>query len=486
MSDAELMIPPSSGITVRMYRHGLGDCFLLAFPTRRGKRPCYVLIDCGVLMGTENAKEKMEKVAASIKASTGGRIDVLVATHQHWDHLSGFVQAQDVFKDVEIGEVWVAWTEDPDNPKAQSLRARRAASIRALHAAAQGLRAAGDEGGAGSLEEILGFFGELGANGRPSKIQEALEYVLGRGNPPRYLAPLDQPKLPGAAGVRVYVLGPPQDETLLRDSDPSGQPGEVYEKRLALNEENAFFAAALAASGPAESPDDEELKNLAFPFDKTYRVSFPDAQQDPFFQAHYYSAEAQDWRRVDGDWLGTASQLALQLDGDTNNTSLALAFELLPSGKVLLFPADAQVGNWESWHKLQWPREDGEPITTKDLLRRTTLYKVGHHASHNATLRAHGLELMESPNLVAMVPVDEAMAHKPKGGNPDGWDMPFAPLLRRLREKTKGRILRADQDLPERPASAVPAEWDAFVTSCSPDEEGLYHEITVDNVRPGS
>jgi hypothetical protein len=452
-----------------------------------------VLIDCGVLMGTEKATEKMQAVAASIRDSTDGRIDVLVATHQHWDHLSGFVQAQDVFKDVEIGEVWVAWTEDPDNPKAQSLRARRAASIRALHAAAQGLRAAGDEGGAGSLEEILGFFGELGANGRPSKIQEALDYVLGRGNPPRYLAPLDQPKLPGTAGVRVYVLGPPQDETLLRDSDPTGQPGEVYEKRLALNEENAFFAAAVsaaavsagAAAGPAESPDDEELKNLAFPFDKTFRVSFPDAQQDSFFQAHYYGAEAQDWRRVDGDWLGAASQLALQLDGDTNNTSLALAFELLPSGKVLLFPADAQVGNWESWHKLQWPRENEEPITARDLLRRTTLYKVGHHASHNATLRAHGLELMESPELVAMIPVDEAMAHKPKGGNPDGWDMPFGPLLRRLREKTKGRILRADQDLPERPASAVPAEWKTFVESCSPDKDRLYHEITVENPSPG-
>ena len=39
--------------------------------------------------------------------------------------------------------------------------------------------------------------------------------------------------------------------------------------------------------------------------------------------------------------------------GETNNTSLALAFELIEKGrvgKVLLFPADAQVGNWLSWH----------------------------------------------------------------------------------------------------------------------------------------
>jgi len=38
--------------------------------------------------------------------------------------------------------------------------------------------------------------------------------------------------------------------------------------------------------------------------------------------------------------------MALQLDNDTNNTSVALAIEFTDSGKVLLFPADAQVGSW--------------------------------------------------------------------------------------------------------------------------------------------
>ena len=37
-----------------MYRQGLGDCFLLAFATG-GRRPFYVLIDCGVLLGTPDA-----------------------------------------------------------------------------------------------------------------------------------------------------------------------------------------------------------------------------------------------------------------------------------------------------------------------------------------------------------------------------------------------------------------------------------------------
>ena len=161
------MTAPASGVKVRMYRQGLGDCFLLAFATG-GARPFYMLIDCGVLVGTEDAEEQMRQVAESLREATGGRIDVLVATHQHWDHLSGFEQAREVFDQIDIGEVWVAWTEDPENDLANRLRARRDTAVRALGAAARSLRDAGRRRSARSLEAVLGFFGELGADGRPS------------------------------------------------------------------------------------------------------------------------------------------------------------------------------------------------------------------------------------------------------------------------------------------------------------------------------
>jgi hypothetical protein len=178
--------------------------------------------------------------------------------------------------------------------------------------------------------------------------------------------------------------------------------------------------------------------------------------------------------------MGSAGSLALKLDSDTNNTSLALAIELVPSGKILLFPGDAQAGNWKSWHDLEWPRENDpdNPVTAADLMSRTVLYKVGHHASHNATLRDKGLELMAHPDLVAMIPVDETMAHKPKGGNPKGWDMPFPPLLKRLKEKTDGRVLRVDQGLPKRPARVPAGEWKRFADCCVEDE--LYLDYTVE------
>jgi hypothetical protein len=191
--------------------------------------------------------------------------------------------------------------------------------------------------------------------------------------------------------------------------------------------------------------------NPALPFDKKYQIALKDAATDEFFRDHYYGSgtgDSEAWRRIEGDWTGGAAGFALQLDSDTNNTSLVLAFEL-PDGRVLLFPGDAQVGNWESWHadpdgkKQAWTVE-GRQVSAEQLLERTVLYKVGHHGSHNATLREKGLEMMTDKNLVAMVPVDVYIAQSKKR-----WTkMPFDPLMSRLAEVTQGRILQADQAIP--------------------------------------
>jgi hypothetical protein len=150
-----------------------------------------------------------------------------------------------------------------------------------------------------------------------------------------------------------------------------------------------------------------------------------------------------------------------QLDSHSNNTSLALAFELSPSGRVLLFPGDAQVGNWMSWFGREWRVKDGSAtrkLTAEDLLARTVLYKVGHHGSHNATLRERGLELMTSRELVAMLPVDRTTAKKMD------WNMPFPTLFRRLQEKTGGRILDLETGVPsDRPAGASDQDWGLFL-----------------------
>src|SRR5215467_13429460 len=138
---------------------------------------------------------------------------------------------------------------------------------------------------------------------------------------------------------------------------------------------------------------------------------------------------------MDVDWLTRALDLALQLDNLSNNTSRALATERIADGKVLLFPTDAQQGNWLSWHdpNMKWTVGTGtsaREVIAKQLLARTVFYKVGHHSSHNATAKAKGLELMEAEDeLTAFIPVDRAVALK---RNPPGsWKMPAAVLYRR-------------------------------------------------------
>jgi len=75
---------------------------------------------------------------------------------------------------------------------------------------------------------------------------------------------------------------------------------------------------------------------------------------------------------------------------------------------------------------------------------------VGHHASHNATLRERGLELMTDPRLCAMIPVVEKTAREQKTKtSPEGWAMPYGDLNTRLIQRTSGRLLRGDGDIAE-------------------------------------
>ena len=131
----------------------------------------------------------------------------------------------------------------------------------------------------------------------------------------------------------------------------------------------------------------------------------------------------------------------MQLDSLTNNTSLVLAIEL-PDGDVLLFAADAQVGNWLSWQDSTWT-VDGKTVTGPDLLKRAIFYKVGHHGSHNATLQARRASKQWSGCASRCIPVDHEMAVKKRWGK-----MPLDELIKALADKAKGGVLRVDEPKP--------------------------------------
>ena len=456
------------GVSVRMYRLDVGDCFLLSVKRKRG-RPFWMLIDCGVHMAVTGGTEKIREVVQDILDTTDGRLDVVVGTHEHWDHISGFKQAEDLFRQFEVGEVWVAWTENEEDSFAKSLRKKRERAIRALGAAAQAMQGARGDTTPEPLTGLLGFYGDTtGKNLR--KAGEVLWALAGDGDTVKYREPGEAPIPVPNADARFFVLGPPRDKELIKRSAPRKSSDEVYFGSYANYVEEV--EAGFSASPPA-------------PFAKKYAIPLESTRGMAFFNRHYWAdrlpefvpnseqvrmagndeAETRDrfeqtqgWRRIDAAWVDTATTLALKLDEDTNNTSLVLALEVGEPGKgdVLLFAADAQVGNWLSWKTVEWENIGGRRVTGHDLLRRTILYKVGHHASHNATLQHEGLELMEAIQL-ALVPTSEEMAGKVKLGT-----LPWPKLLDRLEEKTDGGVIRTDLSPKGKAAKACAVVEDLY------------------------
>ncbi|WP_439402859.1 MBL fold metallo-hydrolase [Bradyrhizobium sp. DASA03068] len=486
-------------ISVRMYNNILGDCFLIRIPAG-AERDVKILIDCGALQGMPSAADIMNEIAADLARTTGSRLDVLVVTHEHWDHLSGFYQAETIFRKFEIDELWLAWTENDKDADAARIRARRQKALQLLltldkHFGPAAAAPEEDEEEAGALRsggqrdevrELLAFTGQS-PGAAPARMDTGaiLTMLKGLAKKVRYFTPGADPiPLPAEVPVQAYVLGPPKDTKFLLRSNP--RKGEVY-----LAEDGAglgvYLAAAVQLEKEAIALDADEARaiELSMPFDNQHlrRLSEVAGKQN---QAYF--SEREEWRRIDRDWLGAAEQLALKLDSDTNNTSLVLAFAFgsKTDPKVLLFPGDAQVGNWESWQQYVWPsgakREDPAAIDIQKLLAATVLYKVGHHASHNATLRANGLELMTHPELVAMIPVREEFARKTKH-----WNMPFPSLLARLLERTKGRVLRADKSLDDlhadrdhrqdKPGELSRDDWEAFFSRVTAGPKSAHSEI---------
>jgi len=368
------------------------------------------------------------------------------------------------------------------------------------------------------VKSVLDFMGDLGAvaGGNP---MDPVRALLKSDAAPEYqrpgAGPLSLPTVPDVAlvdSVRIYVLGPPTRLDALAQMDPASGSNETYLAAGGLNAQTAFMMGVLdacnmgAPDSDMMSDDDRALCELSHPFDKALQIPADEARRTEFFRKYYgfddrpptqgpsspgagqpaqgqapaarnsarkrgeQSANASglaaaDWRRIDDDWLGSAEELALQLDNSINNTSLVLAIEFVKSQKVMLFVGDAQVGNWLSWHDLPaWTLPDGRTVTVPDLLERTVLYKVGHHGSHNATAAAlanaapWGLELMCNPDLVAMLPVDSEFANCVKH-----WPMPWPKMMDRLRPLTNQRVMRLDTGIPQtNPGALANSVWDAF------------------------
>jgi hypothetical protein len=430
-------------VHVRMYLQGLGDCFLLRFEPEKD-RFFHVLIDCGIYKASPDAGDLMNAVVDDVVETTGAHgVDVLVSTHEHWDHISGFSQALTKFQKLKVGETWQAWTEDPKNPLANQLRKKYEGAKARLVGLMHKARPAPGAAAVPALDDafaVMGFFG-IDKDGDEAGPYQDIKKLMASKNP-RYLSPGDVLPL-GPTGVKAFVLGPPASEAILRKQDIAAR--DAYQKQ-----QLAFFEGFESMLGAAEASLDEDAApdESGRPFDGGQGIAVEVARQYDFFQTLYGFTpdHPEAFRSIDDLAYDTLGQLALRMDNYINNTSLVLAFQL-PSGRVLLFPGDAQGGNWKSWADIDKPLEfEKEKTDAHQLLAQTVLYKVAHHGSHNATPKTYGLELMTHPDLRALVPVDHAIAKAARYG-----EMPLVAIMNALKDRTHGAVFRSDGVVDDAP-----------------------------------
>ena len=459
-------------VTIRMYRlNELGDCFFLRFA--EGEHACNMLIDCGSFRNSKASIARLTEIVSDIKKKLDGeQLDVVVGTHQHNDHVNGFEHCKALFKSIGIDQVWLSWLDDPADKLAKrtadefsKLRANLTEAMR-LRSKLRGLskRQAAAEFG------VLEASAVLAAGNAPVVPQQAVDTLkkLGKSDP-KYLSPGTTIPIPNMK-MRIHVLGPPRDMDKLHDITPGS--GESYDKHLqAANKSSQRLLDAFKLADGTNLRDGQD-----YPFNNRYKRKAPTkatARSD--VQSSYYNS-SDSWRKIDTDWMDELDSLALYMDSYTNNSSLAFAIECVESGKVLLFPADAQTGNWLSWSDLKW---QDKKVKTDDLLKRTMIYKVGHHGSHNATLIA-AMEMMSEGNLSALLPVHQ---NDPNIRKENGWRMPASKLEERLLQKTSGRILRHD-GVFKGDADPKTAKGQKLWKKVNIEvrEEELYYELVAENL----
>lgn len=457
------------GFTVRHYCQGIGDCHLLKFPKADGN-PFWMLIDCGIHTSISGGAQLMDEIVADILELTSGRLDVVVLTHEHTDHNSGFLASADRFAHIKVGEIWMAWTESGTDAQARELDKFKQQALSALADTSQRLNAAsnlslGMKSLRSGVDALLDF--NFGAKGETVRaLREAAEALAPEHI--KYYEPSDPPiSIKGLPNLRVYVLGPSRDEKYLSITE---RVSEMYhisgggDRQIAHTLSCAFAATSAGANlQDPTAPFDPSVGSKLNELGASLATSGPDSSPiQRFAYDHYYGAASthghavrsrrpkkatdanesdQSWRRIDHDWLSASADLAMQLDNKTNNTSLVLAFELIDTQRVFLFAADAQVGSWLSWENTEWALSGGDVVTGPDLVARTVYYKAGHHGSHNATLESKGLELMTNEDLSAFIPTNEEDAKRV------GWgEMPFHGILTALKAHCGKRVIRADDE----------------------------------------
>jgi beta-lactamase superfamily II metal-dependent hydrolase len=391
-------------LRVRMYRVGFGDFFLLT--VRNGDDEKHILVDCGVhAVDLDSIGDAVDRMARDC----GGHLSLVVMTHRHADHISGFAKCSVAFSKITVDRVWMPWFEDPDNKAAAKIQTNLTALAGqlSLQLAARGRPdpLAEPDPFAAMAENITGGMAASGG----SSNQKALDVLHGGFQnkvKPDYYRAGDPAKFPQDlidAGLSARILGPPGDPALITQM---------------TNTADQYLADAM-----------QEDDGIAATFPKAFRSdTYPD-HAFKFFTASKVRA------LIDGARPDVLAARAQAADKTLNNQSLVILFSF--GGKNLLFAGDAQWGNWENFLYGGAFGTSGHTEMTKEateILKNLDFYKVGHHGSRNATPK-DAVAAMMRPGCACMC------STQIKAYN----EVPREPLMQALSARMKGKLARSDQ-----------------------------------------
>jgi hypothetical protein len=404
-------MPNPDKIELYSYNVFFGDCFLLVFHYPDGDEK-FVLIDFGStgkghnkhdeedeplpevnLLDEESTGQRLLRVAQHIQERCkNGRLDVVVATHRHKDHIYGFglKKAGQIIMDCNPRIIIQPWTEHPDDNRVISRKTildpeefkadknkNFAASLLDMGDVAAAIEDEIRSLGAGdhpvkSIDYNLRDRIIFAADDNQIKNRAAVENLQKMGVPEgskcHYVnygyTDIDwNDVLPG---VKVRILGPPS----LDQSDEITSATNTSSEFWSLQAIGKYFWGMQAATSRLTS------ENLSVDDDKERRRNLfsPDKVMNDYVPPNVRWIIGR-LRNLRADQL---LQIVQFVDNALNNTSVIMHFET--GDQKMLFPGDAQIENWR--YALAEAEKDPN---LKSLLRGTTLYKVGHHGSRNAT-----------------------------------------------------------------------------------------------------